>query len=98
MMAAQQAAETQTDKDMTAQATITEASAKLFEAIIKDAGNWGGTPPCYNHINKQTRGNLTQLKRAGLVSTFDSDGDEWIYIEDAGKAEALRRGLGDYIA
>lgn len=72
---------------------LTEASQALFVAIAKNYHNWSGTPPCYDHITKETRGNLTQLKRAGLVTTFRSDGEEWIAFTEAGlakiKAEAI---------
>ncbi len=63
---------------------MTEATRQLFKAIIDDMGNWGGTPPCYNHITAQRRGNLTDLKRRGLVTTFESDGEEWIQVTQAG--------------
>ncbi len=67
---------------------LTPSSQHLFTAIVGAAGNWSGTPPCYELINSQTRGNLTQLKRAGLVTTFRSDCEEWISITPAGKAKA----------
>lgn len=68
--------------------TLTPESAALLKAIVRDAGNWGGTPPTYEHITKAGRGNLTDLKRKKLVSTFRSDGHEWIEILPAGKALA----------
>lgn len=67
---------------------LTPSSQHLFESIVRAAGNWSGTPPCYELINSQTRGNLTQLKRERLVTTFRSDGEEWISITPAGKAKA----------
>lgn len=73
--------------------TLTPASEELFLAIAKDFHNWSGTPPCYNHITPQTRGNLTQLKRAKLVTTFKSDGEEWIAFTEAGIAKANALGL-----
>ena len=75
----------QTVKVEEAKVGLTPESAKLFAAIVADAPNWSGTPPCYNHITSATRGNLTQLKRKGLVTTFKSDGEEWITITEAGR-------------
>jgi hypothetical protein len=73
--------------------TLTPESEALFTAIQKAYHNWSGCPPCYELINKATRGNLTQLKRAGLVITFDSDGEEWIALTESGKAKATAAGL-----
>lgn len=72
---------------------LTPASQALFEAIARNLGNWSGTPPCYDHITKENRGNLTQLKRAGLVTTFRSDGEEWIDMTNAGLAKATAAGF-----
>ena len=41
--------------------------------------------------SKEERGNLTQLKRAGLLTTFRSDGEEFVEFTAAGEALA-----GDY--
>lgn len=69
---------------------ITEASKAMFIALAEDAGNWSGTPPVDGNvqIGKEGRGNLTQLKKAGLISTFSWDGDMWVQFEDAGKEYA----------
>jgi hypothetical protein len=39
------------------------------------------------------RGNLTQLKRAGLVATFKYEGETWIRFSDAGEQLALSHGV-----
>lgn len=74
---------------------ITETSKALFIALVEDAGNWSGTPLVDGNVQlgKEGRGNLTQLKKAGLVSTFAWDGDMWVQFEDAGKAYARELGL-----
>ena len=48
-------------------------------------GNVGG--------NKEERGNLTQLKKAGLITTFASDGDTWIAFTAVGKEFAKTLGI-----
>lgn len=70
---------------------LTELSEKLFRELAEDAPNWSGTPPFWG--TKEERGNLTQLKRAKLVTTFDYDGDVWIDFTDAGKAHAAEIGV-----
>lgn len=58
-------------------ASLTPESKVLLDKMVADAPNWGGLTPLFNHITKETRGNLTQLKRKGLVRTFKSEGEEW---------------------
>lgn len=74
---------------------ITEQSKALFLDYASDAGNWNGTPLVGGNVGgtKEDRGNLTQLKRAGLLSTFESDGAMWIKFTDDGKAFALANGV-----
>ena len=75
--------------------TITEKSLALFLAYARDAGNWSGTPLIGGNVggSKEDRGNLTQLKRAGLIKSFDDgEGCQWIQFTDAGKALALQHG------
>ena len=73
---------------------ITEASLKVFMAYAKDAGNWNGTPLVGGNVggSKEERGNLTQLKRAGLIETFQDDG-LWISFTEAGRALADENGI-----
>ncbi len=56
---------------------ISEKSLALFVRFAKDASNWDGTPMI--DITKEERGNLTQLKKADLVTTFRSD--DWDYVQ-----------------
>lgn len=74
---------------------ITEASKALFLAYAKDAGNWSGTPLVGGNVSgsKEDRGNLTQLKKAGLLTTFDYDGFTWVQFTDAGVAFAAENGV-----
>lgn len=73
---------------------ITERSLALFIEYAKDAGNWGGTPLVGGNVggSAEDRGNLTQLKQAGLIRTWNDDGI-WIAFTDAGKALAKDHGL-----
>lgn len=69
---------------------ITVASFELFMQYANDAGNWSGTPLVDDGGNtgadaKANRGNLTQLKKLGLVTTFRSDGCNWLDFTDEGK-------------
>ena len=70
---------------------ITDESLKLFLEYAKDAGNWGGEPPVWG--SAQHRGNLTQLKRAKLVTTFKWEGESWIQFTEAGRALAAEHGV-----
>jgi hypothetical protein len=71
--------------------SITPASLELFKGLADDAANWSGTPPAW--VSKEERGNLTQLKRAGLLTTFDYEGDAWVDFTEAGKALAAEHGI-----
>jgi len=74
---------------------ITDTSLKVFLAYAKDAGNWSGTPLIGGNVGggKEERGNLTQLKKAGLIETFKYDGDLWVEFTEAGKAFAKENGV-----
>jgi hypothetical protein len=77
---------------------ITQASKDVFIAYAKDAGNWSGTPLVGGNVggSKEERGNLTQLKQAGLITTQRDEENSactWIYFTDAGKAYAASLGI-----
>ena len=74
---------------------ITKISLDLFLAYARDAGNWSGNPLVGGNVggSKEERGNLTQLKQAGLIDTFVSDGFTWISFTDAGRTFALKHGV-----
>jgi hypothetical protein len=69
---------------------LTEASKALFLALWNDRGNWGDTPLWGGNVGGSAadRGNLTDLKSKGLVTTFKSDRLDWVAFTDAGKAFA----------
>lgn len=74
---------------------ITETSLALFLAYAKDADNWGGTPLVGGNVGgaKEERGNLTQLKKAGLIQTEFDEGNTWLFFTDAGMALAAQHGI-----
>jgi hypothetical protein len=43
--------------------------------------------------DKAERGNLTQLKKAGLITTDIEEGHTWLFFTDAGKALAAKHGI-----
>lgn len=71
--------------------SLQPASLKLFLDLAKDAGNWGGTPLVDGNVRvgKFLRGNLTDLKRKGLLTTWKSDGESWVDFTLKGKLFAL---------
>lgn len=74
---------------------VTPQSMKVFLAYAEDAPNWSGTPLVGGNVGggKEERGNLTQLKRAGLIITSHDEGETWIYFTEAGKALAAEHGF-----
>ena len=67
---------------------LTETSWKLFEALAGDAADWDGTPVWdYGHDRKLC-GNLTDLKKKGLVATSVEEGTEWVHFTELGAALA----------
>lgn len=78
--------------------TITAKSLELFLAYAKDADNWSGTPLVGGNVGgtKEDRGNLTQLKKAGLLTTqqdFDDRHCQWVYFTQAGRELAASHGI-----
>ena len=74
---------------------ITPASLALFTAFAKDADNWNGEPLVGGNVSitKEQRGNLTQLKAAGLVTTFLDEGNLWLNFTPAGVELAREMGI-----
>lgn len=74
---------------------ITERSLALFLAYAQDAGNWSGQPLVGGNVggSKEDRGNLTQLKQAGLVRTFVDSNCTWLDFTETGKALAAEHGI-----
>ena len=71
---------------------ISENSRAYFAAAAADAGNWSGTPLVGGNFrvlgDKEDRGLITDLKRAGLLTTFMSDGNAWISFTAHGMEQA----------
>jgi len=76
-------------------AKITEQSKQVFIAYWNDRGNWSDTPLVGGNVGggKKERGNLTQLKRAGLIVTWVDEGLTWLEFTGLGKVFAQDLGL-----
>jgi hypothetical protein len=74
---------------------LTDRSLALFIEYASDAGNWNGMPLVGGNVggSKEDRGNLTQLKKAGLIETDISDGHTWVMFTQAGRALANEHGF-----
>jgi hypothetical protein len=74
---------------------ITETSLQVFIAYAKDACNWNGQPLVGGNVggSKEERGNITQLKKAGLITTEIDEGNTWLQFTAAGKTFALEHGI-----
>jgi len=75
--------------------TLTDRSLELFLDYARDAGNWSGTPLVGGNVggSKEDRGNLTHLKRAGLITTATDGPHKWVVFTDAGKRFAAEHGI-----
>lgn len=71
--------------------TLTPASLAVFIRHAKAARDWDGTPML--EISAAERGNLTDLKNRSLLTTYRSDGIDWIIFLDAGVALAAEHGI-----
>lgn len=60
---------------------LTEASLALLLAFVRDSGNWSNMPLL--DITKEQRGNLSDLKRKGLLTTCRDEGCEFVSFEFA---------------
>lgn len=87
---------------------ITPASLVLFLELANDAGNWSGHPLFGGNVGDSpaARGNLTQLKQAGLVTTQEEEDSGrcmttgrklrptvWVTFTPAGRALAAQHGV-----
>lgn len=70
---------------------ISKDSLNLFIALASDADNWNGQPLI--DITKEQRGNLSDLKKKGLITTFRDDGCDWADFTDDGIALAAEHGI-----
>jgi len=79
---------------------MTEESLRVFKMYAEDAGNWSGTPLVGGNVGgtKEERGNLTHLKKLGLIITFQDKGEKelWLSFTTAGKKLAEELGISIY--
>lgn len=75
--------------------SLTERSLELFLALARDQGNWGTDVPLDHNVpfSKEDRGNLTDLKRKRLVTTFEYEAATWVRFTEEGKALAGEHGV-----
>ena len=71
--------------------TLTDASRELFIALAEDSGNWSGTPLV--EVDEAGKGNLTDLKRKGLLITGEDEGCTFAYFTQAGSDLAAELGI-----
>ena len=74
---------------------LTTRSFEIFKDAAEDAGNWSGSP-CLGgnfRFTKEDRGNLTQLKRAKLLTTDKSDGEALDTLHALGHEFAAFHGI-----
>lgn len=74
---------------------ITEESKRVFMDYARDAINWSGSPMVGGNVggSKEERGNITQLKIAGLIKTQVDEGYTWIFFTPLGKVYAKSLGI-----
>ena len=60
-----------------------------------DAINWSGNVPIGGNVggSKEDRGNITQLKQEGLITTFDYEGWTWVAFTEKGREYAKALGI-----
>jgi len=75
--------------------TLTAESHALFMEFAEDAGNWGGMPMVNGNVSvtQAQKGNLTDLKKNGLITTFVDEGISWVSFTATGKAYAAKHGV-----
>lgn len=56
------------------QHNLTPASLALFTSLVEDAPNWNSQPLL--DLTPAEKGNLTQLKKAGLLTTCEERGGQ----------------------
>jgi hypothetical protein len=74
---------------------LSDECKALFLAYAKDAGNWSNQPLVGGNVggHKSDRGYLTNLKRKGLLKTFESDGHQWVAFTKLGVEYARLNGV-----
>lgn len=70
---------------------MTPASLALFLSLAEDAPNWSGSPLVT--VSPGERGNLTHLKKLGLIETFEDEGCSFAVFTKTGVALAVEHGF-----
>lgn len=75
--------------------SLTAASLEIFLLYADDAVNWSGTPLVGGNVqcSREARGNLTDLKRKGFITTFTDEGCVFISFTKDGVALAKEHGI-----
>lgn len=71
---------------------LTTDTLALFLELAKDAGNWNGMP-LLAVLTPAEKGNLTDLKKKGLVKIEKEDGSEWVIFSVEGLRLAVDHGI-----
>lgn len=74
---------------------LTDASLRLFIELAEDARNWHNVIPTDGNITitKKLRGNITNLKRAGLIVMREERGSSWLLFTPKGEEYADQLGI-----
>jgi hypothetical protein len=77
---------------------MTTGDLNLFLEYAYDADNWSGRPLVGGNVKHSyaENGHLTNLKKAGLLTTWTDEGLVWIRFTEAGKALAEEHGITIY--
>lgn len=70
---------------------LTPASAALFGQLVSMAPDWSGQPLV--ELTARERGNLTDLKVKGLLTTNEDEGNMFVAFTDAGIDLAVEMGF-----
>lgn len=70
---------------------MTAQSLALFLDFAADAPNWNNQPLV--DITAEQRGNLTDLKKRNLITTFRDEGCDWVIFTQAGIELAAKHGF-----
>ena len=70
---------------------LSDASFDLFVMLATDAPNWNGSPLVC--LTRGQRGNLTQLKTEGLLTTFKHEGETFAEFTEKGRELAKKCGI-----
>lgn len=70
---------------------LTPDSLDLFLGLAEDAPNWSGSPLVT--VTAAGKGNLTHLKKLGLIETFEDEGCSFAIFTEAGIALAIEHGF-----